>query len=122
MPKYIGRRVRLLGWPVTEKLTQTKKGEPMEFVTFEDRSAIYEATFFSDAYRRLWHKLAPNHPFLIDGLVEEDFGAVTLNVKQLNRLDLNWKSCYANISGNAEENEKIGGRIFAGKSDAEESA
>jgi error-prone DNA polymerase len=122
MHRYIGKRVKVLGWLITEKLTQTKKGEPMEFVTFEDTSAIYEATFFTDAYRRLWHMLAPNHPFLIDGIVEEDFGAVTLNVKELNRLDLNQKSCYAHLCGNAEENSKIGSRIFAGKVNAEESA
>jgi error-prone DNA polymerase len=122
MHSYIGKSVKVLGWLITEKLTQTKKGEPMEFVTFEDTSAIYEATFFSDAYRRLWHLLTPNQLFQIEGVVEEDFGAVTLNVKQLNRLDLNQKSCYANFSGNAEEKEKIGRRVFAGRGNAEQSA
>ena len=92
MQEHIGKRVRILGWLINEKLTQTKKGDPVEFVTFEDTSAVYEATFFSDSYR-LWHLLAPNHLFLVEGIVEGDFGAVTLNVKQLERLDLSRNSC-----------------------------
>jgi error-prone DNA polymerase len=118
MANHVGKYIQILGWLITEKLTQTKKGEPMEFVTFEDTSAIYETTFFSDAYRRLWHVLAPNHLFLIEGIVEEDFGVVTLNVKQLTRLDLNRKSCYPDFSGNIEENEKIGRRFPAGEANA----
>jgi error-prone DNA polymerase len=93
MHKHIGKRVKILGWLIGEKLTQTRKGDPMEFVTFEDTSAIYEATFFPDSYRNLWHLLTPNHLFLIEGVVEEEFGAVTLNVKGLKRLDLAHESC-----------------------------
>jgi error-prone DNA polymerase len=84
---YIGKQVTLLGWLITEKLTQTRKGEPMEFVTFEDTSAIYETTFFPDVYRRLWRKIIPNRPFIIHGRVEEELGTVTVNVSGLEYLD-----------------------------------
>ena len=84
MQDYVGKRIGLLGWLISEKLTQTKKGDPMEFVTFEDTSATYEAIFFPDVYRRLWNRLTPNRPFIIDGIVEEHFGAVTVNVKEIN--------------------------------------
>ena len=86
MDKHAGKRVRILGWMVSEKLTQTKKGEPMEFATVEDRSAIYEAMFFPDVYRRVWHLVKPNQLFLVDGIVEHDFGVPMLNVKQLTRI------------------------------------
>ena len=93
----------------------------MEFVTFEDTSAIYEATFFSQAYRRLWHLLAPNQLFLIEGVVDRDFGAVTLNVSQLKRLDLNRKSCYAENHA-CGQSEKIGSRFSTGESHTKEFA
>jgi DNA polymerase III alpha subunit len=59
----------------------------MEFVTFEDTSAIYETTFFPDVYRRLWRKIIPNRPFIIHGRVEEELGTVTVNVSGLEYLD-----------------------------------
>jgi hypothetical protein len=63
----------------------------MEFATFEVPRRFTEP-FFS-AYRWLWNVLTPNRLFLIEGIVEEDFGVVALNVKQLNRLDLTPNSC-----------------------------
>lgn len=119
MHNYTGRRVKLLGWLITEKMTQTKKGDPMEFVTFEDKSAIYEATLFPDAYRSVWHRLTPNCLFLLEGIVQDDFGVTTLNVKRLKRLDLPQKSCYAEASGNIEESEKVRSRFFAAEADPE---
>jgi len=71
---------------VTEKLTHTRRGEPMEFVTFEDTSDMYETTFFPAAFRRYAMLLAPNFPYLLRGTVEEEFGAVTLTIRNLQRL------------------------------------
>ncbi|MEI6389066.1 MAG: DNA polymerase III subunit alpha, partial [Spirochaetota bacterium] len=47
-----GRVVRLLGWPVTAKEVLAKGELPMEFVSFEDETAIYEAVLFPETYRR----------------------------------------------------------------------
>jgi error-prone DNA polymerase len=58
----------------------TKHNEPMEFITFEDETGVVETTFFPEPYRRLCDRLAWNHPFLLEGKVEEDFGALTLTV------------------------------------------
>jgi error-prone DNA polymerase len=115
LPRYTGRRVSVLGWLVTEKLTQTKKGDAMEFVTFEDTSGIYEATFFPATYRRLWHKLTPNRPFIVTGIVEQDFGAMTLNVKDLAHLDVARPRCYAPCHGgeSRREAETVGSRFPA---------
>ena len=86
MSRHTGQRVTMIGWLVTEKLTQTKKGEPMEFVSFEDQEALYEATFFPDAYRRYGNLLAPDRGYVLRGRIEEDFGAYTLTVERLEAL------------------------------------
>ena len=74
------------GWLVTEKIISTKKGEPMEFMTVEDQTSLYDATVFSDLYRRSCHLLATNQAYILTGLVEEQFSTVTLTVKALRLL------------------------------------
>jgi error-prone DNA polymerase len=99
LPQYLGRSVRVLGWLINEKLTQTRNGEAMEFVTFEDQTAIYEATFFPQTFRRLWHVISANCPLIISGVVEQEFGDITVRVTQLNRLDVVRSRCYLEDSG-----------------------
>ncbi len=78
----IGRRVRLLGWPIAGKVVGTKSGAPMEFFTFEDETGLVECTFFPGAYSRSCHLLDGRGPLLLEGRVEEDFGARTLTVER----------------------------------------
>ncbi|KPL08990.1 hypothetical protein AMJ71_07640 [candidate division TA06 bacterium SM1_40] len=85
--RYAGRRVSTVGWWVTSKLVTTKTDEPMEFVSFEDTTAIYETTFFPRAYRRFCHMLSRTRPYLLWGKVEEDFGAITFTVDDVAFLD-----------------------------------
>jgi error-prone DNA polymerase len=75
-----GRQVRVAGLLITAKVVHTRRGEPMEFVTFEDETGLVEATFFPAAYRRFCTLLDRNRPLLLEGRVEEDFGAHTLTV------------------------------------------
>ncbi len=79
----IGRRVELLGWPITAKPVLTSEDEPMEFVSFEDETALYEAVLFPDVYRRYRALLCGNTPLFVRGRVEEDRGAVVLSVESL---------------------------------------
>jgi len=65
---------------------QTKDEEPMEFISFEDTSALYETTFFPQTYARFCHILNRSRPYVLTGLVEEDFGAVTLTVDSVRLL------------------------------------
>ena len=53
----------------------------MEFVSFEDTSAIFDATFFPKVYERFCQKLTRHRPYLLKGRVEEEFGVATLNVE-----------------------------------------
>jgi len=80
---FIGKRVKFAGWLITGKRVQTKRGETMEFLTFEDATGSVEATFFPETYRRFCHLVARNRPYLLEGRVESDWGAVTLTVDKI---------------------------------------
>jgi len=82
----VGRRVRCAGWLLTGKLVSTRTGEVMEFLTFEDDTGMVETTFFPGTYRRYAHLLQSGRPYVLTGLVEEDYGAVTLTVEQVSRV------------------------------------
>jgi error-prone DNA polymerase len=86
LPRHVGKRVTTVGWWVTGKVVTTKEDEPMEFVSFEDTSALYETTFFPQAYARFCHVRNRSRPYVLTGLVEEDFGAVTLTVDSIRLL------------------------------------
>jgi DNA polymerase III alpha subunit len=43
---HVGEHVLSIGWLVTGKTVQTKDGDPMKFVSFEDTTGIYETVFF----------------------------------------------------------------------------
>jgi error-prone DNA polymerase len=82
-----GRFVTAVGWQITGKTVYSRDGEPMKFVSFEDKTGIYEAVFFPAVYNRFCHILDASRPYLLQGRVEEDRGAVTLNISRLAWLD-----------------------------------
>ena len=71
LARHAGRRVATLGWLITGKVVSTKDDEPMEFISFEDTTAIYETTFFPRPYERFCRMLATRRPYLLKGRVEE---------------------------------------------------
>jgi error-prone DNA polymerase len=81
--KHVGREITAVGWLVTGKVVETRNGEPMEFISFEDTTALYETTFFPEAYRSFCHMLSHTRPYVLRGKVEEEFDAVTLTVRDL---------------------------------------
>jgi error-prone DNA polymerase len=83
LEKYVGQRVQVAGWLITRKLAKTKEEELMEFVSFEDTTALYDATFFPDAYNRFCYMLSYTRPYLLTGKVEEEFGVATLTVEKV---------------------------------------
>lgn len=86
LDQYVGKEVTLIGWLLTEKIVSTKKGEPMEFMTLEDQTGMYDATLFPSTYRQYCHLLATNQAYVVTGLVEEQFSTVTVTVKTLQLL------------------------------------
>jgi len=83
---YVGKRVTTIGWFVTAKAVSARSGESMEFASFEDTTALYETTFFPDAYRRFCHLVDRIAPLVLQGKVEESYGVVTLTVDAVRRL------------------------------------
>lgn len=86
IPQYVGQTINLAGVYVTRKVTSTKKREPMEFVTFEDETDIFECVMFPDVYKEFSDLLNWESLFVIRGKVEVAFGVYTLTVEKLGSL------------------------------------
>ena len=87
LPRLVGRTVVCAGMLTTSKPVSTVKDEPMEFATFDDGTGLIETVIFPDVYRRRGHVLFDQGPFLFRGKVEEEFGAITVTVLSLERLE-----------------------------------
>lgn len=83
---YKGQQVNIAAWLLTGKLVSTKSGEVMEFLTFEDETALFETTFFPRVYHRYASVLSGGKPYVLSGLVEDDYGALTLTVEKMRPL------------------------------------
>ena len=87
LPRHVGRSVLLAGMLTTSKPVSTVHDEPMEFATFDDGEGLIETVIFPDVYRTRNHVLFDPGPFILRGKVEEEFGAVTVTVTHLDRVD-----------------------------------
>jgi DNA polymerase III alpha subunit len=87
LPRHVGHSVVLAGMLTTAKPVHTATDEPMQFATFDDGDGLVEAVLFPEVYRTRGHVLFDQGPFLIRGKVEEEFGAVTVTVTHLERVD-----------------------------------
>jgi error-prone DNA polymerase len=79
----VGRRVSIPGTLVAEKEVRTRKAEAMSFVSFEDPWGIFETVLFPDAFERLSVRLLSAYAFIVQGVVQEDNGALTVEVDDL---------------------------------------
>ena len=107
MTSYIGRHVTMIGWLITEKFAETKDGLPMEFATFEDETALYDATIFPEVYRRCCHLLAPDRAYVLQGLIEQSFGVVTLTVTDLHLVGINQDTTQPHPLGKWDEGRVV---------------
>jgi DNA polymerase-3 subunit alpha/error-prone DNA polymerase len=83
---YIGRRVRVLGWPITRKDVWTIHGETMTFISYEDETALYETVLFPPVYQQYRSLLFDIQPFLLTGIVTQQQGAVSLELEHLEKI------------------------------------
>lgn len=81
--RYIGRSIRLVGWPVTQKEVLTSSGRAMDFLSLEDETALYETVLFPEAYDRFRALLFEQRPLLVRGRVAEDQSALVVEVSEL---------------------------------------
>ncbi len=85
--QHVGKRVLCAGMLTTAKPVHTAKDEPMQFATFDDGAGLIETVLFPDIHRARGHVLFDPGPFLFGGMVEEEFGGITLTVERLDRVD-----------------------------------
>jgi DNA polymerase-3 subunit alpha/error-prone DNA polymerase len=81
--EYVGRNVKMVGWPITQKNVWTKDGESMCFLSLEDETDIYETVVFPKVYDRYNKLLFDQQPLLVYGRVTDDLGAVSLEVRKI---------------------------------------
>lgn len=86
LPDMVGRKVSVAGWLITAKTVRSKHDQPMQFTTFEDETGLIETTIFPKPFKRYHLSLEWGRPYLLSGLVEENFGAVTLTVAEIRKL------------------------------------
>jgi DNA polymerase III alpha subunit len=87
LSRHVGKRVLCAGLLTTAKPVTTVQDEPMEFATFDDGTGLIETVLFPGIYQARAHVLFDQGPFLFRGTVEEEFGAVTVTVTDLERLE-----------------------------------
>jgi DNA polymerase III alpha subunit len=87
LQRQVGRHVLLAGMLTTAKPVHTLRDEPMEFATFDDGEGLIETVLFPRVYRERGHVLFDQGPFIFRGKVEEEFGAITVTITHLDRLE-----------------------------------
>jgi len=83
LKKHTGRTVKVAGILVTAKTVMTKKDELMQFISFEDETAIFETVFFPKAFKKNALRLWNQAPYILTGRVDSEFGVISLNVLDL---------------------------------------
>jgi error-prone DNA polymerase len=78
--RHVGRTVKVAGILVTAKTVMTKNDELMQFISFEDETAIFETIFFPRVFKKNAHKLWHQTPYILTGRVHAEFGVISLNV------------------------------------------
>jgi DNA polymerase-3 subunit alpha/error-prone DNA polymerase len=81
--EYIGRYVKMAGWPVTQKDVWTKDGLTMSFLSLEDETGLYETVIFPNVYDKYNRLLFDQPPLLVYGRVCDDMGAVSFEVNKI---------------------------------------
>ena len=83
IPKHVGQSIYLIGVYITRKETVTSNLEPMEFLTLEDETDIYECVLFPDVFREFGDMFHWETLFIIRGVVQESFGVYTMTIKKI---------------------------------------
>ncbi|HSE51655.1 MAG TPA: DNA polymerase III subunit alpha [Gemmatimonadales bacterium] len=87
LAEHVGRQILAAGMLTTAKPVHTAHDEPMQFATFDDGHGLIETVLFPEIHRTRGHVLFDQGPFIFRGKVEEEFGAVSVTVTHLDRLD-----------------------------------
>jgi error-prone DNA polymerase len=83
IPENVGRSIYLLGVYITRKETRTSNKEPMEFLTLEDETDIYECVLFPKVLAEFGDILHWETLFIIRGKVEQSFGICSITINKI---------------------------------------
>jgi len=81
--RYTGKRIKMFGWPITNRLHVVASERPMMFVTMEDKTECVDVILWPDVYERYADVMAEPGPFEIWGRVSEDHGTFTLEAQTI---------------------------------------
>ncbi|MBT6147381.1 MAG: hypothetical protein HOH74_18235, partial [Gemmatimonadetes bacterium] len=85
---HTGQRVKIFGRQVTERMHRVQRtGEPMMFLTLEDRTETVDVILWPDVYERYADVVLGDGPFAITGRVEEDYGTYSLVAEKVRSVD-----------------------------------
>ncbi|MDX2119629.1 MAG: PHP domain-containing protein [Gemmatimonadota bacterium] len=87
LERHVGTSVLCAGMLTTSKHVATRQDEPMEFATFDDGHGLIESVLFPEIFRRRGHVLYDQGPFVFRGKVEQEFGAISVTITSLDRLE-----------------------------------
>ena len=85
--RHVGQTVLCAGMLTTAKPVHTARDEPMQFATFDDGHGLIEAVMFPDIHRKRSHVLFDQGPFLFRGIVEQEWGAISVTMTGLERVE-----------------------------------
>jgi error-prone DNA polymerase len=80
---HYGKIIYLMGVCITRKESITKKSQPMQFLTLEDETDIYECVLFPDTFKEFGDLLNWEKLFIIRGLVEKSFGVYSITIQKM---------------------------------------
>ena len=86
IPHYFGQSIYLIGVYITRKESVTRQSEPMEFLTLEDETDIYECVLFPDVFKECGDLLHWETLFIIRGTVEQSFGVYSVTIEKMGSL------------------------------------
>jgi len=84
---HVGQSVLCAGMLTTSKPISTITDEPMEFATFDDGYGLIETVLFPRVFRQRGHILFDQGPFVFRGKVDQEFGAITVAITGIDRLE-----------------------------------
>ena len=57
-----------------------------QFISFEDETDIFETVFFPRVYKKYALRLLHHAPYILRGKVDTEFGVISLNVLDIERM------------------------------------
>ena len=85
---FVDKKVTLIGYPITRRTIVTKDNLPMDFVSFEDETTLYDVVIFPEVHKKYQHLLGVMSPLIIRGTVKQEVEALIIEVSMMQLLPI----------------------------------